>query len=346
MNFYEQIMKKSMSKISIVIPTFNRVDALIDALGAIQRQTLKDFEVIVVDNGPSIDGTGKRVREFAQKDDRFVYVSTAEKGDFVARTIGCYRAQADLILTTDDDWEMTDKETLAYIIRCFDEDEKLGVLGLSEYYPDGKAMGQVVSCAVPRNWKQILMDTKLYHPGRINRWGMIGTKFYYLPMGQKHRVDHVRSSCMAFRREVAERFGYFSTFYVIKGDGYRSETELCHRFARAGYNVVFTSELQGLHKVRPRGHGVTPRSQTPEFLYNTGRNNMLFFLRNYWSRSTSFVFFLWDVLIGNSTQPGFLRFFTTHCHLRNKRNIIASLRGKGRGFIEYHTKYHNLQVTS
>lgn len=338
-------MNRQKPRVSVVIPTFNRVDVLMEALQAIQQQSLQDFEVIVVDNGPSRDNTEERVQRLAKRDDRFIYVSTAEKGDFIARTIGCHKARADLILTTDDDWEMTDPDTLAYIVRRFEEEEKLGVLAISEYYPDGKAKGRVVPCAMPRTWKWMLKDTKLYHPGKINRWGMIGTKFYYLPMGRKHEVDHVRSSCMAFRREVAEEFGYFPTFYVIDGDGYRSETELCRRFAEEGYKVVFSTEIQGLHKIRPRPPGVTPRSQTVGFLHATGRNNMLFFLRNYWSRGTSVVLFAWDVLVGNSTQPGLIRFFTTHRHLKSKRNVLASLRGKCRGFIEYHAKYHDLQQT-
>lgn len=333
----------SLPQVSIVIPTFNRIEALMEALGAIRRQSLGDFEAIVVDNGPSTDGTGEQVQNFIQADGRFFYISTNEKGDFLARNMGCRMARADIIITTDDDWEMTDSDTLSYAVSCFKDDEKLAVLGLSEYYPDGKAKGKTVSCAVPRSWYYMLKDTTLYHPGRINKWGMIGSKFYYLPMGRKYIADHVRSSCMAFRKDIAGQFGYFPTFYVLNGDGYRSETELCCDFRRKGYKVIFSSEIQGLHKLFTRDASVTGRTPAPDFLYRTGRNNTLFFLRNYWSSFTSPVFFIWDLLVGNSTQPGVIRFFTSQKHMKSRANIQASIAGKWRGFIEYQVRYHNLR---
>lgn len=333
------------TSISIVIPTFNRAGTLLEALGAISKQSFKDFEAIVVDNGPSTDDTKASVESFSGADRRFIYISTQAKGDFIARNIGCRQALADIIVTTDDDWEMTDPGTLDYIVRCFQEDKKLGVLGLSEYYPDGRAKGRVVSCSVPRNWKWVFRETTLYHPGRINRWGFIGGKFYYLPMQARHVVEHVRSSCMALRKRVAERFGYFPQFYVLNGDGYRSETELCCNFRRAGYKIVFSSEIQGLHKLLARDSTVTGRAPGPEFLYRTGRNNTLFFLRAYWPRFASPVFFIWDLLVGNSTQPGIIRFFTWQRRLKGRANIQASMAGKWRGFIEYQIRYHNLRNT-
>ena len=333
-------------KITVVIPTFNRVALLMEALSAIQRQSLQEFEVFVVDNGPSPDGTAEQVQRFSREDERFTYVSTTDKGMYTAYNIGCRRANADLVLLQDDDWEMTDPDILAYVVRCFCQDERLGVLGISEYYPDGKAKGQVVPCAAPRDWRGVLRDTTLYTPGRINRWGMIGAKLYYLPMGQKHKVDHVRAACMAFRRKVAQSLGYFALVYELFGDGYRAETDLCRRVARAGYDIVFSSEIQGLHKAAPRDPSSVPREQTPKSLYVMGRNHMLFVLRNYWSRPSSVLFFLWDVLVGSSTQPGLVRFVTTHRHLWSVESISASMRGKWRGFVEYQARYHDLGRTT
>lgn len=331
--------------ISIVIPTFNRAGALTQALNAIRKQSFADFEVIVVDNGPSTDDTMESVKPFSNSDERFIYISTRLKGDFIARNIGCRKARADIILTTDDDWEMTDSGTLGYIARCFKQDEKLGVLGISEYYPDGKAKGRVVPCDTPRNLKWMFKETTLYHPGKANRWGFIGGKFYYLSMKKKHIVEHVRSSCMALRKEAAERFGYFPEFYVTSGDGYRSETELCCNFRRRGYKIMFSSEIQGLHKLLTRDTSVTGRTPAPDFLYRTGRNNTLFFLRNYWSRFTSPVFFIWDLLVGNSTQPGLLRFLIFQNCPKGARCIYASLSGKCRGFMEYQARYYDLRNT-
>ena len=49
-----------MALFSVIIPTHNRVDSLVEALDSIRRQAFIDYEVIVVDDG-STDGTAKEV---------------------------------------------------------------------------------------------------------------------------------------------------------------------------------------------------------------------------------------------------------------------------------------------
>ena len=55
-------MKIEDYKISIVIPTFNRIGSLPRALDSALNQTYQPSEIIVVDNGSS-DGTTKLLRE-------------------------------------------------------------------------------------------------------------------------------------------------------------------------------------------------------------------------------------------------------------------------------------------
>ena len=47
-------------KLSIIVPTFNRASVLKEGLLSFQRQSLAEFEVIIVDNGPSDDSTRAR----------------------------------------------------------------------------------------------------------------------------------------------------------------------------------------------------------------------------------------------------------------------------------------------
>src|SRR5690349_10297035 len=79
-------------RMSIIIPTFNRINMLQEAVLSLQRQQYQSFEIIIVDNGPSTDGTGECIKGMMQDDLRIVYISTTEQGDFVARTIGCEHA--------------------------------------------------------------------------------------------------------------------------------------------------------------------------------------------------------------------------------------------------------------
>ena len=59
-------------KISVVMPTFNRSHYIGEAIKSAQGQTLRDWELIVIDDG-STDGTEKIVQEMAKDDPRISY---------------------------------------------------------------------------------------------------------------------------------------------------------------------------------------------------------------------------------------------------------------------------------
>ena len=65
---------------SVIIPTYNRAQSIMDAVKSVQEQTFKDFELLVIDDG-SKDNTGELVRS-AAKDDlriRYVFQENAER---------------------------------------------------------------------------------------------------------------------------------------------------------------------------------------------------------------------------------------------------------------------------
>lgn len=298
-----------------------------ECLHSLQTQSLKEFECFIVDNGPSTDGTSSAVKALAVKDERFHYVSIGPEGCVVARNLGFRMGLAELLLTLDDDVELPDPDTLGYVIECFDQDPRLGVLGLSEYHPDGKGKGKGVYRAAPKKWRRTWRNTNLYPPGKINRWGFIGTKLYHLPFGEMHEVDHVRSCAMAIRRSVFEKVGGFFEPYTAEGYGYRYETDLCVQIKRLGHKIVFSAkEPQAYHKITERSKGWKRAGHETSYFLYTNRNNTFFFLRNYWGTLSVIIFLIWDMLIGNTTQPGLIRFFLYEPASIDK--IIAALKGK------------------
>ena len=85
-----------MKTISVVIPTFNRQKNLEEAIKSILKQNYNDFEIIVVDNGPSTDKTKEIVTQLSKNDKRIKYIQTKLKGLIFARNIGAKKAKGDI----------------------------------------------------------------------------------------------------------------------------------------------------------------------------------------------------------------------------------------------------------
>lgn len=92
-----------MTKVSVIIPTYNRSQMVTRAVSSVLFQTFKDFEVIVVDDG-STDDTLDRLGQF----DRHIVLHrhAANLGVSAARNSGIQVARSPLIafLDSDDYW--------------------------------------------------------------------------------------------------------------------------------------------------------------------------------------------------------------------------------------------------
>ena len=102
-----------MPKVSVIIPVYNVENYLRECLDSIVNQTLKDIEIILVDDG-STDSSLSICNEYAQKDNRITVLTQQNKGAGAARNKGLERATGDYlsILDSDDyfDLEMLEKQ--------------------------------------------------------------------------------------------------------------------------------------------------------------------------------------------------------------------------------------------
>ena len=89
--------------VSIIIPTFNRSEYLPRAIGSVLKQTFKDFELIVVDDG-STDKTCQLLDSFS--DPRIRYESQPNRGVSSARNRGIRNSNGTFLsfLDSDDEW--------------------------------------------------------------------------------------------------------------------------------------------------------------------------------------------------------------------------------------------------
>ncbi|MGN0530905.1 MAG: glycosyltransferase family 2 protein [Eubacterium sp.] len=89
-------------KVSVIIPVYNVEKYLRQNLESVANQTLKDIEIICVDDG-STDSSFEIVKEFAEKDSRFIAVSQENGGAGAARNNGLRRAKGKYLSFLDSD---------------------------------------------------------------------------------------------------------------------------------------------------------------------------------------------------------------------------------------------------
>lgn len=90
--------------ISVIVPVYNVEKYLPQCIDSILNQTIKNLEIILVDDG-SLDNSGKICDEFSKKDDRIVVIHKENNGLSSARNAGLEIAKGNYIGFIDsDDW--------------------------------------------------------------------------------------------------------------------------------------------------------------------------------------------------------------------------------------------------
>lgn len=111
-----------MPLISVIIPTYNRAKYLKFAIQSVLDQTVKDHEIIVVDDG-STDDTGEMLRAYP----KVQAVFQENQGVIVARNKGMHLAKGEFVAFLDSD-DLWFRDKLERQLRFFDQDEKLDMV--------------------------------------------------------------------------------------------------------------------------------------------------------------------------------------------------------------------------
>lgn len=100
----------TIPKVSVIIPVYNTEEYVEEAVRSIVNQTLKEIEIIVINDG-STDNSLQVVTEIAEKDPRLQVYCQENQGQSVARNIGISKAKGEYIYFMDSD-DLLDLEAL------------------------------------------------------------------------------------------------------------------------------------------------------------------------------------------------------------------------------------------
>ena len=123
--FYQPIIAtKQKAQVSVVIPTYERIEDLSDLLVSILQQTVKPFEVIVVDDTPS-DAIRNKCEEcesqFEKNDVKLFYLrNPGSQSLTLSRNLGVNLAKGDFITFLDSD-VVLEPDYIERIVQVFKE---------------------------------------------------------------------------------------------------------------------------------------------------------------------------------------------------------------------------------
>ena len=147
---------KKKPKISIFIPIYNNEKYLNKCIQTLQNQTLKDIEIIAV-NDCSNDTSLKILTDFAKHDKRIKIVNNDKNhGLLYSRAMGILNSTGEYLMNLDSDDEINDNECLEYL---YNQTElfKVDIIAFSVLL---KKYNSIYKCDYNN---QILIQPKLYN---------------------------------------------------------------------------------------------------------------------------------------------------------------------------------------
>ena len=126
-----------MPKVSIIVPVYNVEKYLSRCMDSLLNQTLKDIEIILVDDG-SPDNCPAICDEYAKQDHRVKVVHKKNGGLGYARNSGMEMASGEFLAFVDSD-DFVDVTMYEKLLKCVEEN-KLDTCycRMQKYYPSGK----------------------------------------------------------------------------------------------------------------------------------------------------------------------------------------------------------------
>ncbi len=240
------------SLVSIIIPHLNGKHHLDDCLGSLRRQTFKNFEVLLVDNG-STDGSQDYVRR------NFPEVCLLELGSNHGFTgacnVGYEQSSGEFIILLNNDTEV-EPDWLEVIVDAFNAKPNTG---------------SVAS-------KMLLFDRRdfLHTAGDYYRIdGIPGNRGVWKRDNGQYDVEEiVFSACggaAAYRRSMLKEIGFLDDDFFFSCE----DIDLAWRANLAGWDVVYLPTAVVYHKLKASG-GTGERSS-----FYDGRNFLYIIWKNY-----------------------------------------------------------------
>jgi len=232
----------SLPKASVIIVNWNGLKLLPDCLSSLRAQTVKDFEIILVDNG-SADGSAAYVKE------NYPSVRLLEAGENLGfakgNNVGAKAAEGDVLVLLNNDTAV-EPDWLEKLLAPLERDPSIGAAGSKLIYFDDKeeinSVGTFVSV--------------------LGFSGSVGDGMPRAAYAAEQEVFAACGGALAIRRKLyLEVGGLYEPFFM-----YEDDVDLGWKVWNAGLRVVLAPDSIVYHKYS--------RTQKPYKYYFMTRNKL------------------------------------------------------------------------
>ena len=229
-------------KVSIVIPTKDRDNDLIECIQSIANQTSLPKEVIVVDDGNIIQDTSTKILDILNsKDVRFIYLKKDKPGTSRSRNLGAEKSSGDIVIILDDD-VIIDEDYIEEILKVYEKFQMENLGGV----------GGIVKNLRSKYPLENLFDYFFCMYSKKAEWDILpwGFQTWNGDISQIQKVNYMIGGISSYKRNILTEL----KFREFKHGG-RCANEDVEFFLRASqkYDFIITPFAKAYHKESPIG---------------------------------------------------------------------------------------------
>ncbi|WP_040952938.1 glycosyltransferase family 2 protein [Gorillibacterium massiliense] len=305
--------------ITVLIPTYRRVDDLLRCLEGIRAQTRMPDEVLVIVRYNDHD-TLEALIKLDYHDLSLRVITVAVPGQVAALNRGLTESRGDIIAITDDD-TIPKKDWLQRIESHFLSDPAVGGVGGRDWVHEGS---------------RILSESRPV-VGKIQWFGrVIGN--HHLGVGPAREVDLLKGANMSYRR-AAIRGKWFEE--KLRGSGAQVHNDLAFSYSvkRSGWKLIYDPLVAVDHYPAQR-HDSDKRNQYNAVSHFNMVYNETVTLSRHMGLLRRIIFLAWSILIGTASSPGLVQWarLAVKPHSHAGRKVAVVWKGRIIGF------YHGLKI--
>lgn len=276
-----------MPKVSVIIPAYNSEQFLRETLDCLVRQTLDDFEAVIINDG-STDSTQSIIDSYAEKYPWIRSYTQENAGVSAARNNGIRKARGEYVvfLDSDDTYSDTTLEAFYNTGKKFDADLVIGRLKTFGDDTESKynvcadkaaSMDHIDPFDTTLLWT-FLPGNKCYKRESLLKSGVVFPSFRYAEDGAffmsfvyagAKKISGTKEACFNYRRHTKKQG--FSVSQTVS-------TELVKSFSGA-LNMVYEEAVKALETA---GENVDREEYLQEIIYKTAYILIMQFYRRMW----------------------------------------------------------------